>query len=107
MQYECSLVFTMQFFMSMGVISLAQLAVLQVAFSVTILLLDFPCAILSDRYRRKYSVMAGDIMTGAFYLLCLQAPNITILIIAEILYAARNLPHCKCHRRMDLSFTWQ
>ncbi|WP_208442107.1 MFS transporter [Bartonella raoultii] len=74
------------FLISMGV-SLAQLALLQVAFSLTILLLDFPCAVLSDRYRRKYSVMAGVFMTCAFYLLCLQAPNMTILIIAQILYA--------------------
>ncbi len=73
--------------MSMGV-SLAQLAVLQVVFSGTILLLDFPCAVLSDRYRRKYSVIAGVFMTGVFYLLCLQAPNMIILIIAQILYAA-------------------
>ncbi|WP_455475449.1 MFS transporter [Bartonella sp. B17] len=75
------------FLMSMGV-SLAQLALLQVAFSVTVLLLDFPCAVLSDKYQRKYSVMAGVFMTGVFYLLCLQAPNITLLIIAQILYAA-------------------
>ncbi len=27
-------------------------------------------------------------MTGTFYLLCLKAPNITILIIAQILYSA-------------------
>ncbi|WP_455480508.1 MFS transporter [Bartonella sp. B12(2025)] len=75
------------FLMSMGV-SLAQLALLQVAFSVTIILLDFPCAVLSDRYRRKYSVIAGVFMTGVFYLLCLQVPNMTLLIIAQILYAA-------------------
>lgn len=62
------------FLMSMGV-SLAQLALLQVVFSGTILLLDFPCAVLSDRYRRKYSVIVGVFMTDVFYLLCLQAPN--------------------------------
>lgn len=73
--------------MSMGV-NLAQLAPLQVVFSTTILLLDFPCAVLTDRYRRKYSVIAGVFMTGVFYLLCLQAPNMTALIIAQILYAA-------------------
>ncbi|KEC54737.1 hypothetical protein O9A_01351 [Bartonella koehlerae C-29] len=71
------------FLISMGV-SLAQLAVLQVVFSVTILLLDFPCAVLSDRYRRKYSVIAEVFMTGVFTF----APNMTILIIAQILYAA-------------------
>lgn len=71
----------------MGV-NLAQLALLQVVFSLTILLLDFPCAVLLDRYRRKYPVIAGVFMTGAFYLLCLKAPNMTILIIAQILYAA-------------------
>ncbi len=71
----------------MGV-GLAQLALLQVAFSVTILLLDFPCAVLADRYRRKYSVLAAVLMTGVFYLLCLKAPHMTALIIAQILYAA-------------------
>lgn len=75
------------FLMSMGV-SLAQLALLQVVFSTTILLLDFPCAVLADRYRRKYSVMTGVFLTGVFYLLCLQAPNMPVLIIAQILYAA-------------------
>ncbi|WP_404978435.1 MULTISPECIES: hypothetical protein [unclassified Bartonella] len=64
------------------------MALLQVAFSLNILLLDFPYAVLLDKYRRKYSVMAWGIMTGTFYLLCLKAPNITILIIAQILYSA-------------------
>lgn len=75
------------FLMSMGV-TLSQLALLQIAFSVTVLLLDFPCAVLADRYRRKYSVTAGVFTTGVFYLLCLQAPNMTVLIVAQILYAA-------------------
>lgn len=75
------------FLMSMGV-TLSQLALLQVAFSVTVLLLDFPCAVFVDRYRRKYSVTVGFFMTGLFYLLCLQAPNMIALIIAQILYAA-------------------
>lgn len=75
------------FLISMGM-SLTRLALLQVIFSLTILLLDSPCAVLSDKYRRKYSVIAGVFMTGAFYLLCLKAPNMTILIIAQILYAA-------------------
>ncbi|EJF75420.1 MFS transporter [Bartonella alsatica] len=75
------------FLISMGV-TLSQLALLQVVFSVTVLLLDFPCAVLADRYRRKYLVMAGVFMTGLFYLLCLQAPNITVLIVAQIFYAA-------------------
>ncbi|UNE55471.1 MFS transporter [Bartonella machadoae] len=75
------------FLMSMGV-TLSQLALLQIAFSITVLLFDFPCAVLADRYRRKYSVTAGVFMTGVFYLLCLQAPNITVLMIAQILYAA-------------------
>ncbi|WP_345096791.1 MFS transporter [Bartonella acomydis] len=75
------------FLMSMGV-TLSQLALLQVAFSVTVLLLDFPCAVLADRYRRKNSVMVGVFMTELFYLLCLHAPNMIALIIAQILYAA-------------------
>ncbi|WP_317992798.1 MFS transporter [Bartonella gliris] len=75
------------FLISMGV-TLSQLALLQVAFSVTVLLLDFPCAVFADKYRRKYSVSAGVFMTGVFYLLCLQAPNMIVLMIAQILYAA-------------------
>ncbi|VEJ44836.1 Uncharacterised protein [Bartonella vinsonii] len=75
------------FLISMGD-TLSQLALLQVVFSVTVLLLDFPFAIFADRYRRKYSVMAGVFTTGLFYLLCLQAPNMTVPIIAQILYAA-------------------
>ncbi len=75
------------FLMSRGV-SLAQLALLQVVFSATILLLDFPCAVLADKYRRKYSVISGVFMMGMFYLLCPQAPNMTALVIAQILYSA-------------------
>ncbi|EJF77768.1 hypothetical protein MCO_00906 [Bartonella sp. DB5-6] len=75
------------FLMSMGV-SLSQLALLQITFSGTVLLLDFPCAVLADKYRRKYSVTAGVFMTGLFYILCLQAPNMTALIISQIFYAA-------------------
>ncbi|MGF7157549.1 hypothetical protein GGR09_000911 [Bartonella heixiaziensis] len=58
------------FLISMDV-TLPQLALLQIAFSVTVLFLDFPCAIFADRYRCKYSVTVGVFMTGLFYLLCL------------------------------------
>ncbi|WP_113760668.1 MFS transporter, partial [Candidatus Bartonella washoeensis] len=75
------------FLISMGV-TLSQLALLQVVFSITVLLLDFPCAVFADRYRRKYSVTAGVFMTAVFYLLCLQAPNMIMLIVAQIFYAA-------------------
>ncbi|MET3589759.1 hypothetical protein ABID23_000845 [Bartonella silvatica] len=71
-----------------GGVILSQLALLQVAFSVTVLLFDFPCAVLADRYWRKYSVTAGVFMTGLFYPLSLQAPNMMALIIAQIIYAA-------------------
>ncbi|BET65071.1 MFS transporter [Yersinia pseudotuberculosis] len=75
------------FLISAGV-TLPQLALLQVVFSATILLLDFPFAVLADRYRRKYSVVAGVLLTGLFYPLCLQAPDMVALILSEIFYAA-------------------
>ncbi|KGA43612.1 MFS transporter [Pectobacterium odoriferum] len=75
------------FLISMGV-TLSQLAFLQVIFSITILVLDFPFAVLADRYRRKYSVVLGVVLTGLFYPLCLQAPDISALILSEISYAA-------------------
>ncbi len=75
--YMCSTdadwcLFTMQFFLMSIELARKNWLLLQIAFSVTILLLDFLCAILSDRYRRKYSVMASVFMTERFYLLCLQ-----------------------------------
>lgn len=75
------------FLLSTGV-SLPQLAILQVIFSVTILALDFPCAVLADKYHRKYSVVAGVVLTALFYPLCLQSPDMVYLALSEIVYAA-------------------
>nr|WP_113865688.1 MFS transporter [Brenneria salicis]NMN93192.1 sugar phosphate permease [Brenneria salicis ATCC 15712 = DSM 30166]RBP64053.1 sugar phosphate permease [Brenneria salicis ATCC 15712 = DSM 30166]RLM31086.1 MFS transporter [Brenneria salicis ATCC 15712 = DSM 30166] len=74
------------FLLSTGV-SLPQLAMLQVVFSVTVLLLDFPCAVLADRYSRKYSVIAGVFLTALFYPLCLQSPDMAALFFSEVFYA--------------------
>lgn len=75
------------FLLSTGV-SLPQLALLQVIFSVTILTLDFPCAVLADKYHRKYSVVAGVVLTALFYPLCLQSPDMVYLAVSEVVYAA-------------------
>lgn len=73
------------FLISTGV-SLSQLAMLQVVFSVTMLLLDFPLAVVADRYHRKYSVIVGVFFTLLFYPLCLRSPDIPSLILSEIFY---------------------
>ena len=74
------------FLLSTG-ISIAQVAVLQMVFSFMLLLFNFPLGVISDKYSRKFSVLAGVSMTAVFYLLILQSPNFLILIISEVFYA--------------------
>ncbi|WP_370931495.1 MFS transporter [Bartonella sp. DGB1] len=74
------------FLLSTGV-TLAQLALLQLVFSVVMLLFNFPCAVIADKYSHKYSVIIGVFFTAIFYLFSLQAPDMYFLVIAQIFYS--------------------
>lgn len=74
------------FLISTG-INISQLAILQIVFSLTVLLLDFPLSVLADRYYRKQMVVIGVFFTILFYPLCILSPNITALVFSEIFYA--------------------
>ncbi len=74
------------FLISTG-ISISQLAILQIIFSITILILDFPLAVVADRFYRKQMVVIGVFFTILFYPLCILSPNFIALIFSEIFYA--------------------
>ncbi|NJQ21771.1 MFS transporter [Enterobacter pseudoroggenkampii] len=74
------------FLISTG-ISISQLAILQIVFSATVLLLDFPLSVFADRYYRKQIVVIGVFFTIIFYPLCTLSPNFTALLFSEISYA--------------------
>ena len=56
------------FLISTGV-TISQLAVLQIVFSVTVLILDFPLSVIADRFYRKQVVVSGVFFTILFSLL--------------------------------------
>ncbi|WP_245407034.1 MFS transporter [Bartonella tribocorum] len=68
------------FLLSMGV-SIAQLALLQIVFSVAICIFEVPCGILGDKIGVKQNVILSC------FFLCIYAPNLSVLIPAEIIYA--------------------
>lgn len=53
------------FLISTG-INISQLAILQIVFSLTVLLLDFPLSVLADRYYRKQMVVIGVFLPFSF-----------------------------------------
>lgn len=64
----------------MGV-SITQLALLQIVFSVAICIFEVPCGILGDKIGVKQNVILSC------FFLCIYAPNLFVLIPAEIIYA--------------------
>lgn len=74
------------FLISTGV-TISQLAVLQIVFSVTVLILDFPLSVIADRFYRKQVVVSGVFFTILFYPLCIQSPDMLALVFSEIFYA--------------------
>ncbi|WP_375619701.1 MFS transporter [Bartonella sp. TS25HLJMH] len=74
------------FFLSMGV-SITQLALLQIVFSVAICIFEVPCGILGDKIGVKQNVILSCFFFSLFFFLCIYAPNLSVLIPAEIIYA--------------------
>lgn len=74
------------FWLSMGV-SVTQLALLQIVFSVAICIFEVPCGILGDKIGVKQNVIFSCFFFSLFFFLCIYAPNLSVLIPAEIIYA--------------------
>ena len=67
-------------------VGLRDLALLQIVYSVTVLLGEMPTGILADQYSRKFSVLMACVLFCAFYILCFFSPLIYFLYLSEICY---------------------
>ncbi|MFQ1042885.1 MFS transporter, partial [Gilliamella sp. CG16] len=74
------------YLLSTGV-SLRELALFQVVFSLVSLFANIPIGVMCDRYGRKLLVIIGVLSTIIFYLLCFFSPNFYFLVLAHIFYA--------------------
>src|SRR5260221_11415406 len=72
------------FLLSRGV-ELKYLAILQIVYCITVLIVDFPAGIFADIVNRKLNVLIACFSASLFYPLCLFAPNLNILILSEII----------------------
>lgn len=73
------------FFLSMGV-SLKQLAILQIVFSGTIIICEFPTGVFADVINRKIATVLACSAVAIYYPLCLFAPNLNILIPGQVIF---------------------
>ncbi|ALX97301.1 MFS transporter [Serratia fonticola] len=80
------------FLFSMGV-SVSQIAILQMVFSISIFTFELPTGILGDKLGVKQNVILSCLFYALFFPLCTFAPNMYILVIAEVCYA---LGACFC-----------
>lgn len=67
-------------------VSLKDLAYLQMVFSTTMLLLEFPTGVFADTVSRKTSVLLSCILLSLYYPICFFAPNLTALTTSEVVY---------------------
>jgi MFS family permease len=67
-------------------ISLKQLALLQIIFSLTVILFEFPTGVLADIFGRKKSVLISAVLFAGYYPLCIFSPTLSGLILSEIIY---------------------
>ncbi len=68
-------------------ISITQLALLQIVFSVAICIFEVPCGILGDKLGVKQNVILSCFFFALFFFLCTHGANLSVLILAEIIYA--------------------
>src|SRR5258707_14869880 len=64
-------------------VDLPGLAYLQIVFSISALLFEFPTGIYAVKFGNKVSLLLSCFCAGTFYLLVLSAPNLLLLSIAE------------------------
>lgn len=74
------------FFLKSG-ISLSDLAILQLVFSSTVLIINYPLGILCDKYGGKWFAYSACLTIAAFYFLCTFASNLNVLVFAHFLNA--------------------
>ncbi|QGY30393.1 MFS transporter [Pantoea cypripedii] len=74
------------YLVSLGV-SVSQIALLQMVFSVAVFLFELPTGILGDKLGVKKNVLISCFFYATFFPLCTYAPNMTLLFLAEICYA--------------------
>ncbi len=74
------------YLLSIG-ISLADVAKIQIVFSVCILIFEYPSGYLSDLWSRKGLVLLAAILLAAYLLILSSAPDLYALYFAEIIYA--------------------
>lgn len=74
------------FFLKSG-LSLQDLTLLQIVFSFTSLISNYPMGILSDLYSSKACVLISCIFMSLYYFLCIFSPNMNVLILAHFLQA--------------------
>ncbi|MDZ4821707.1 MAG: MFS transporter [Planctomycetota bacterium] len=67
-------------------VSLANLASLQIVFSVTVLFLEVPTGLISDFFGRKGNILAACAALALFYGCSLFAPNMVVLSLGEFFY---------------------
>lgn len=67
-------------------ISLAELAILQLIFSLTVLISEIPSGYLSDLWSRKNMVLIGTVLCALFYIIMYIGNSFEIFVIAEIVY---------------------
>lgn len=65
---------------------LDDIAFLQVFFSLSLSVFEYPCGYISDRFNPKYVVLLGIIITSTFYFSLACSPGIHTLIFFQILY---------------------
>lgn len=68
-------------------VSLPQLALLQIVYSSTVLLAQLPTGFLADKKSPKLATVIACLFIAPFYFLCLLAPDMRFLIVAEIIFS--------------------
>lgn len=68
-------------------ISLSELAILQLVFSITVLISEIPSGYLSDLWNRKNMVLIGTILCSIFYIVMYIGDSFETFVVAEVVYA--------------------
>lgn len=67
-------------------VALQDIALLQIVFSMTVLIAEFPTGVFTDVQGRKAGILISTVLFSTYYLICLLAPNLPALILSEVVY---------------------
>ena len=73
------------YFINSG-LTLTDLAIFQMAFSITVIIGEFPLGVLSDKYGHKKITLMAIILSAIYYLMCLFVKYPIVLIVAYVIY---------------------